>query len=48
MCEAIADGESFDLDGRAIPVIGRGALIKNKRAAARPQDIADVKALGGD
>ena len=46
--EAIADGESFDLEGYAIPVIGRGALIKNKRAAARPQDIADVKALGGD
>jgi len=29
-------------------VIGRGALIKNKRAAARPQDIADVKALGDE
>jgi hypothetical protein len=29
-------------------VIGHGALIKNKRAGARPQDIADVKALGGD
>lgn len=36
------------LEGCAIPVIGRGALIKNKRAVARPQDIADVKALGGD
>jgi len=44
--EAIADGESFELDGREIPVIGRNALIKNKRAAGRPQDIADVKALG--
>jgi predicted nucleotidyltransferase len=43
--EAIADGESFELDGCKIPVIGRGALIKNKRAAGRPQDIADVKAL---
>ena len=43
--EAVADGESFDLDGCAIPVIGRGALLKNKRAAGRPQDIADVKAL---
>jgi hypothetical protein len=29
-------------------VIGRSALIKNKRAAGRPQDIADVKALGGE
>ncbi len=44
--EAIADGESFTLQGCEIPVIGRSALIKNKRAAARPQDIADVKALG--
>jgi hypothetical protein len=26
--------------------IGRAVLIKNKRAAGRPQDIADVKALG--
>ncbi|MEO7034973.1 MAG: hypothetical protein ABI548_13775 [Polyangiaceae bacterium] len=43
--EAVADGESFDLDGCEIPVIGRGALLKNKRAAGRPQDIADVKAL---
>jgi hypothetical protein len=46
--EAIADGESFTLDGCAIPVIGRSALIKNKRAAGRPQDIADVKALGDE
>lgn len=43
--EAVADGESFTLEGREIPVIGRGALIKNKRAAGRPQDLADVKAL---
>jgi hypothetical protein len=43
--EAVADGETFDVDGRAIPVIGRGALIKNKLAAGRPQDIADVQAL---
>lgn len=43
--EAVADGESFELDGCAIPVIGRSALIKNKRAAGRAQDIADVKAL---
>jgi hypothetical protein len=44
--DAIADGESFNLEGCKMPVIGRGALIKNKRAAGRPQDIADVKALG--
>jgi hypothetical protein len=43
--EAIAAGESFNLEGCKIPVIGRDALLKNKRAAGRPQDIADVKAL---
>ncbi len=43
--EAIADGESFDLDGHRIPVIGRAALLKNKRAAGREQDLADLKAL---
>ena len=43
--EAIADGASFNLEGCKIPVIGRDALIKNKRAAGRPQDVADVKAL---
>lgn len=43
--EAEAAGNVFDLDGRAIPVIGLDALLKNKRAAGRPQDLADVKAL---
>jgi hypothetical protein len=43
--EAVASGESFQLDGRAIPVIGLEALLKNKLAAGRDQDRADVKAL---
>lgn len=43
--EAVADTESFELEGCAIPVIGRAALIKNKRAAGRPQYVADLKAL---
>lgn len=43
--EAVADGQSFELEGRRIPVIGKAALLKNKRAAAREQDLADVKAL---
>ncbi|MDX2086585.1 MAG: nucleotidyltransferase [Kofleriaceae bacterium] len=43
--EAVADGETFEVDGRSIPVIGLGALLKNKRASGREQDIADVKAL---
>jgi hypothetical protein len=43
--EAVAEGDSFVIEGRVIPVIGREALLKNKRATAREQDIADVKAL---
>jgi hypothetical protein len=43
--EALSEGASFELDGRQIPVIGRSALLKNKRAAGREQDLADVKAL---
>lgn len=43
--EATATGETFDLDGRAIPVIGLAALLKNKIAAGRDQDKADVRAL---
>jgi hypothetical protein len=45
--EAVAEGETFEVQGRAIPIIGRSALIKNKRATGREQDIADVKALEG-
>ena len=43
--QAVADGESIDLQGRRIPVIGRAALLENKRAAGREQDAADVAAL---
>ena len=43
--DAVAAGDNFELDGRAIPVIGREALLKNKRAAGRVQDLADVEAL---
>jgi hypothetical protein len=43
--EAISDGTTFELEQRQIPIIGRGALLKNKRAAGRAQDLADVKAL---
>jgi len=43
--EVLADGASFELDGERIPVIGRDALIKNKRAVGRPQDLADVATL---
>ena len=43
--EAIAEGANFMMEGRKIPVIGRAALIKNKRAAGRAQDLADIAAL---
>ena len=43
--EAIDAQESFEVEGRRIPIIGLAALLKNKRAAAREQDLADVKAL---
>lgn len=43
--EAISEGAGFELEGRRIPVIGRTALLRNKRAAGRTQDLADVEAL---
>ena len=43
--EAIANSEEFDLDGRPIRVIGFDALIRNKSAAGRDQDLADINAL---
>lgn len=43
--EAVAAGECFEVVGRSVRVIGRDALLKNKRAAGRPQDLADVAAL---
>jgi len=43
--EAIAEGSAFTLEGRTIPVIGRAALIKNKQAAGRAQDTADIEIL---
>jgi hypothetical protein len=32
--------------GRDVPVLGRAALIANKRACGRPKDLADLHALG--
>ncbi len=43
--QAIQDGNAFDVDGRKIPVIGLDALVKNKSAADREQDRADLVAL---
>lgn len=41
----IADGDTLDVEGRPIPVIGREALARVKERAGRPQDLADVEAL---
>lgn len=43
--EAVAEGRTFELDGRRIPVIGLAALLRNKRASGRSQDVADAEAL---
>ena len=43
--EAVAEGTSFELEGRRIPVMGLQALLKNKEAAGRAQDLADLEAL---
>lgn len=33
------------IDSESIPFIGRDALVRNKRAAGRPKDLADIDAL---
>jgi len=34
------------IDGIPVFILGRDALIRNKRAVGRPQDLADLSALG--
>lgn len=51
------DGVEFDeawpnrlvaeVDGVTVPLLGRADLIRNKRAAGRPRDLADVAQLEG-
>ena len=43
--EAWASRVTGELDGRPIGFIGRDALIKNKQAAGRPKDLADLSRL---
>ena len=43
--EAHASRMLIDLGGMTLPVLGRDALLKNKRAAGRPKDIVDADAL---
>jgi len=37
--------ETGPLGSRSVPFIGREAFLKNKRAAGRPKDLADIDAL---
>jgi hypothetical protein len=43
--EAFGNHRTFELEGREIPYIGRAALLKNKLAAGRAKDLADVEWL---
>lgn len=46
--EASEGAVTVEIGGVSVRVIGRQALIKNKRAAGRPKDLADVEALEPD
>ena len=46
--EAWLERVTHDVEGLAVPFIGRGALVKNKRATGRAKDLADLEALGVD
>jgi hypothetical protein len=43
--EAWPDRAVVDIDGLAVPVIGRRHLIANKRTVGRPQDLVDADLL---
>jgi hypothetical protein len=43
--EAWSGRVETDLDGLRVCMIGRAALLRNKRATGRPQDLADVDRL---
>jgi len=43
--EALRDAKTFDLDGHAIPYIGKPARVAKKKSAGRHKDLADVEEL---
>jgi len=43
--ECRANAESHDVDGILVPVISRDDLKRNKRAAGRHKDLADLEHL---
>jgi hypothetical protein len=46
--QAFAGRISAGVEGLQVPVIGRAALIANKRASGRQKDLLDARALEGD
>ena len=44
--DAQMDAVVANLGGQDVRILGRASLIRNKRAAARPKDLADLDALG--
>lgn len=40
--EAMQGHRRVEIEGRSVPIIGRRALLANKRAAGRPKDLADA------
>jgi hypothetical protein len=43
--EAFATKVPAELDGISVFILAKDALIRNKRAVARPQDLADLDTL---
>jgi hypothetical protein len=44
--DAWPDRATHEIEGLAVPFLGRAALIRNKRASGRTKDLADLEALG--
>jgi hypothetical protein len=40
------DRVTHDIEGLAVPFLGRISLVRNKRASGRAKDLADLEALG--
>ena len=43
--EVMKDHKTVEVEGRRVPVIGRAALVANKRASGRAKDLADLEWL---
>jgi len=43
--EAFASKVSAELDGIPVSILGKDALLRNKRAVGRPQDLVDIDTL---